>query len=179
MTYSARKKSSVLPGCWVRLLHSLPPRPLKILANSCFLSVSGGRPCENPGSPTHPPSNFFPSRVAAHGKSWLDHNPFDHFFLLVGGGLRENPSSPTHPPSNFFLTHDLVSLALVGVLRQASRRSKKILCGKSCEVPSCDIFSPAKNPPSCLGVMVCSSKLPSLYTQISKILRPACLVSKY
>ena len=50
---------------------------------------------------------------------------------------------------------------------------------KSCEVPSCDIFSPAKNPPSCLGVMVCSSKLPSLYTQISKILRPACLVVKF
>ena len=109
MTYSARKKSSVLPGCWVRLLYSLPPRPLKILTNSCFLSVSGGRPCENLGSPTHPPSNFFPRGwrptenpgsitirltifsslwVAAHGKSWLDHNPFDYFFLLVGGKLR-------------------------------------------------------------------------------------------
>ena len=39
MAYSAPKNSSVLPGCCVRLLYSLPPRPLKILANSPFLSI--------------------------------------------------------------------------------------------------------------------------------------------
>ena len=66
--------------------------------------------------------------------------------------------------------------ALCNKFRAALRES----CGsKSCGVASCDIFRSAENPPSCLSVMVWASNLPGLYTLISKILRPACLVSKY
>ena len=87
MTYSARKKASVLPGCWVRLLYSLPPCPLKILAKSRsfnqFFFIAGGRLCGNPGSPALPPSIFFSSRVVAQGRNLARSRLFSQFFFSL------------------------------------------------------------------------------------------------
>ena len=100
--------------------------------------------------------------------------------LLLAALSVENPGALTRSrltnETGSHIAFALLWWALCNKFRAALRKS----CGsKSCGVASCDIFRSAENPPSCLSVMVWASNLPGLYTLISKILRPACLVSKF